>query len=230
MITHLACIMDGNRRWARAHNKMAWEGHMQGMKSLELVIQFCQKKNIKYLSLYVFSIENFNRAQEEKDFLFYELFLRKAGQFADECKKYNVQVRFIGDRALIPDFLRSTCADLERDTAVYDGLVVNLLFCYGGQQEIVAATKTIAQKVIAGLLGVEEITLDAYKKALWSYPTPPPDLIIRTGGMQRLSNFLLFSAAYAELMFLPQMWPEITEEILEDALNQFLQRERKFGA
>lgn len=230
MITHLACIMDGNRRWARAHDKIAWQGHAQGMKTAELIIQFCKKKGILHLSLYLFSLENFNRSQEEQHFLFYELFLNKANQFMRECKEHNVHVRFVGDRLLFPDRVNDMCRLIELETADCDGLFLNLLLCYGGQQEIVAATKIIAQEVASGRLKADAITLDEYKKALWSYPTPPPDLIIRTGGMQRLSNFLLFSAAYSELMFLPEMWPDVTEEIMEEVLNQFLKRERKFGA
>lgn len=230
MITHLACIMDGNRRWARAHNKIAWQGHAQGMQTAELIIQFCKKKEIRHLSLYLFSLENFNRSQEEQHFLFYELFLNKAESFMRQSKDHNVNVRFVGDRELFPARIKEICSLIEEETALCDGLFLNLLLCYGGQQEIVAATKIIAQKVASGSLSSDAITIDEYQKALWSYPTPPPDLIIRTGGMERLSNFLLFSAAYSELLFLPQMWPDMTEEILEDALNEYLQRERKFGA
>lgn len=229
MITHLACIMDGNRRWARAHNKMAWEGHKEGMKTAEAIIKFCKKKAIPHLSLYLFSLENFNRTQEEQHFLFYELFLKQAEQFMRECKKNNVAIRFVGDRSYFPERIETACSQLEQETSSCNGLFLNLLFCYGGQQEIVAATKIIAKKVIAGTLDMDAITIDEYKKALWSYPSPPPDLIIRTGGMQRLSNFLLFSAAYTELIFLPQMWPDVTEEIMEEVVEEFLKRERKFG-
>lgn len=229
MITHLACIMDGNRRWARAQGKMSWEGHVQGMKTAELVIRWCKEKGIPHLSLYLFSLENFNRSSQEKHFLFYELFLQKAQEFMRECKQHNIQIRFVGDRTAFPAKVDAMCESLESETAACDGLFLNLLFCYGGQQEIVAGAKSIAQKVLLGQLELQEITTDTFTKELWTYPTPAPDLIIRTGGMQRLSNFLLFSAAYAEFVFLPQMWPEITQDHLNDALQQFVNQKRNFG-
>lgn len=229
MINHLACIMDGNRRWAQDRNKMNWEGHMQGMKAAELVIRWCKEKKIPYLSLYLFSVENFNRSEQEKHFLFYELFLQKAEQFMIECKKNNVRITFVGDRTLFPDKVDEMCSALEGETAGCDGLFLNLLFCYGGQQEIVAAAQSVAKKVLLGQLRTEDITVQAYAKELWSYPAPPPDVIIRSGGMQRLSNFLLFSGAYAELIFLPQMWPDITNEILNSVMEQFVEKKRTFG-
>ena len=229
MITHLACIMDGNRRWARAQGSMAWEGHAEGMKAAQRVIQWCAQKKISHVSLYVFSLENFNRSEQEKHFLFYELFLQKAEQFLAECKQHNVRITFVGDRFLFPEKVAQMCSFLESETAACDALFLNLLFCYGGQQEIVAATQVIAQKVAEGQLLPEHITVDEYAKALWSYPTPPPDVIVRTGGVQRLSNFLLFSAAYAELIFLPHMWPEMSDLIMEEVLEEFLKRKRNFG-
>lgn len=229
MITHLACIMDGNRRWARSQGKLSWEGHAQGMKTAELVIRWCKEKNIPYLTLYLFSLENFNRSSEEKHFLFYELFLQKASDFMHECKKNNVRVRFIGERALFPEKVGDMCLLIEQETAFCDGLFLNLLLCYGGQQEIVAAARSVAQKVSLRELSPKDVTIDVFAKELWTHGSPPPDLIIRTGGMQRLSNFLLFSSAYAELIFLPQMWPDLTQEILNDSLQSFVKQKRNFG-
>lgn len=227
-ITHLACIMDGNRRWAQQHGLKKIEGHKAGIEAAKKTIEFCLQKKIKYLSLYTFSTENFNRAQDEVQGIF-ELMAHEAHKGVDEFKKHDIRVRFIGDRALFPAQLVPLLEQFETETAHCHTLHVSFLFCYGAQQEIAAAAKNIARKVKAGEIGEDDITPELVSKHLWTHEIPPPDVIVRTGYVSRLSNFLLFQAAYAELFMLDCFWPDITTQKLQDVYDQYLNRHRRFG-
>lgn len=228
-IKHLGIIMDGNRRWAKSHGYKPWIGHKKGVEPVRTTLEFCIKNQIPYLTLYVFSLENFNRPQQELAYLFDVLAQQIADQELDKLFKEGIKVRFIGERSLFPEKLKTLIEDIETKTQHGTKLNVNLLFCYGGQQEIVAACKKLAQKCAQGILMPEEITPELFADSLWSAPVPPPDLIIRTAGDQRLSNFLTWSAAYSELTFLPCFWPEITQEMLIKTVNNFYNRKRTFG-
>lgn len=227
-LIHMACIQDGNRRWAKQHGLEKIEGHKAGIEATKKTIEFCLEKKIKYLSLYTFSTENFNRSAQEIKGIF-ELMLQEAQKGIDEFKKHDIRVRFIGDRSLFPAQLVPYIDQFEKETAQCDTLHVSFLFCYGGQQEIAAAAKNIAHKVKAGELDEDDITPELFEKHLWTHELPAPDVILRTGSVSRLSNFLLYQAAYAELFMLDCFWPDITKEKLQDVYDQFVKRQRRFG-
>lgn len=229
MLTHLACIMDGNRRWAAQQNLAKLFGHKKGIETISTVADFCLAKKIPYLSLYAFSIENlYNRSSEEQSYLFGKL-AQEAAEDIDIFKQKNVRIQFIGDRTLFPQTMQSIGEKIEKETAHCTALILNLLLCYGGQQEIVAATKRIAIQVAQGVLKESDITPQLFAQHLWTAAIPAPNLIIRTGNQQRLSNFLLYQAAYSELYFLDCMWPDISETELEKALTYYHECRKMFG-
>lgn len=226
---HLACIMDGNRRWAKQHKLQALLGHRQGAESIQRVIDFCLKNRIKYLSLYTFSIENFNRSKEECTYLF-DLISTEVKNRLDDFIKYKIRVRFIGDRSLFPKSVKPAIDEIEAATQHLDALHINFLFCYGSRQEIIGGIKSLVKKVKDGLISEDDISEDLFNQHLWTADIPDPDLIVRTGGVVRLSNFLLYQAAYSEFYFLDCFWPEISEQHLQGALNYFNECKRNFGS
>lgn len=229
MIQHLACIMDGNRRWAKKQGLTPWFGHNQGAESVKKVIQFALDNNIKYVSLYTFSIENFKRSEQEVSHLF-SLLITVLTENLAKFIEQGVHIRFIGDETLFPEVIRATIATVEEKTRDCSALNLNLLFCYGGQQEIFGAVKKMITHIKNGFLALEDFTEEIFKKYLWMGNIPEPELIIRTGGTKRLSNFLLFQAAYSELCFLDCLWPEITEQDLAGALSEFKRIQRNMGS
>jgi undecaprenyl diphosphate synthase len=228
-LQHLACIMDGNRRWAKEHGLSSVEGHKEGINKSKLIIEFCLEKKIPYLSLYIFSNENFKRSAQELKSIF-ELMLLEAKNGCEEFKKQDIRIRFIGDHNLFPEQLRPYLDQFEKETAHCKTLQATFLFCYGGRQEIASAAKTIAHKVKIGELAEDEITPEIFAQYLWTRELPEPDLIIRTGFVSRLSNFLLYQAAYAELYMLDCYWPDITKEKLQRVYDHYMNCERRFGA
>lgn len=220
--------MDGNRRWAKKQGLAAAYGHRQGVEAVKRAVDFCLKKQISYLSLYTFSIENNQRSSEEKNYLF-ELMISEATKGIEEFIAHSVRVCFVGDRTLFPAHLVPLCENIERKTAAGTALQFNILFYYGGRQEIVGSVKQIIRQVRAGLLTEDDITEHLIAQHLWMGAVPEPDLIIRTGGFKRLSNFLLYQAAYSELYFLDCLWPEMTTEHLEEAFSYFNTGKRNFG-
>lgn len=229
MIKHLACIMDGNRRWAKKQGWLPWDGHKEGVKAAQRVVDFCLQQSIPYLSLYTFSHENFRRPLEEQHFLFNVLFKEIRQKLIHELLQKNVRLSFIGDRSLFPASVQQDCDEIEAMTATATALHVNLLFCYGGRQEIVAGIKKIMARVQAGDFLPTELTDALFEDYLWTAGIPAPDLIVRTGGVQRLSNFLLFKAAYSELFFLDCLWPDLTKDHLMQVMQSFEVRQRNFG-
>lgn len=229
-IKHLGIIMDGNRRWAKKNGFKPWIGHKQGVDPVKTTLEFCLKHKIPYVTLYAFSLENFKRSQEELHYLFDILAQELADKELNNLFEKGIQVRFIGDKNKFPEQLRETVHTVETKTAQNNKLIMNILFCYGGQQEILAATQAIARCVATGTLKPEDITPDVFENALWTGIMPGPDLIIRTGGAQRTSNFLVYQSAYSELLFLDCYWPEITEQHLIDAVIQYESTQRRFGA
>jgi len=220
MISHLALIMDGNRRWAKERNLFSWQGHKKGVDTVEMAIAFCLKQNIKYLSLYTFSLENVNRSADEKKYLFQliDLLCDRVQEFIDK----KIRVRFVGDTSLMPQHLQNVCAEVEAKTDHGQHLQCNFLFYYGGRQEIVAAAQKLQDQNIS-------ITEESLRKHLWSGDIPDPELIIRTGGYHRLSNFLLFQSAYSEIIFLDTLWPDLTDQDLLDVLHGYLQVQKNIG-
>lgn len=229
-IKHLACIMDGNRRWAKKHGWLPWDGHREGLNAARRVVDFCLIQSIPYLSLYTFSLENFRRPQDELNFLFRVLLQEAKKQLIAECVHKGVRVYFVGDRAKFPQEMLSVCEEIEQKTKEGCSLRVNLLFCYGGQQEIISGIQDIIHKVKSGQIAEQDVSQELFERSLWTAEIPEPELIVRTGGIRRLSNFLLFKAAYSELFFLDCFWPEITHDHLGDVIESFYMRQRNFGS
>lgn len=226
---HLAMIMDGNRRWARENKLEALSlGHKEGMESIKRSIKFCLDKNIKYLSLYTFSLENFRRGEKEKKYLFDSLnnYLR---EHLEEFIEKEVRLRFVGDRDYFPSIVVDRINEAEEKTKNLEKLCVNFLFCYGSKQEIIHAAKKVAKKVKDGDLDINEIDEDSFRKEMWMNGAPDPDVIVRTGKTLRISNFLLFQAAYSEFIFLDCYWPEVDEAVLQSCVDRFYEVKRNFG-
>ncbi|KKP24356.1 MAG: Ditrans,polycis-undecaprenyl-diphosphate synthase ((2E,6E)-farnesyl-diphosphate specific) [candidate division TM6 bacterium GW2011_GWF2_28_16] len=228
MLQHLAIIPDGNRRWAKQNKLKTILGHKSGMEAFKRTIKFCMEKGIKYLSFYTFSLENFNRPEEEKNYLF-SMLAEQASSQLNEFVEKQIRVRFIGDRSFFPEHLKPVIEKLEDATKSFDRLNLNLLFCYGGRREIVLAVKDIALKFKSGDLDINNITEESFFNYLWTTGIPDPELVIRTSNRARLSNFLLYQAAYSELMFLDIFWPDITDLHLQKCLADFENIERNFG-
>ncbi len=213
MITHLACVMDGNRRWAQRQGLLSFNGHRAGAQKVEMVMNLCLQLQISYLSLYTFSLENFQRSAEEKSYLF-DMIAQQAEQYLSRFVEQGVSVKFIGNLLLFPDTIQQICHRVEQQTKEGTKLQINFLFGYGARQEIFAAAQKCAAKMMTGTI----ITQQDFAAELWTCGIPDPDLIVRTGGQKRLSNFLLYQAAYAEIRFLDTLWPDITEKNLLDAI------------
>lgn len=226
MITHLACIMDGNRRWAKKRLLPTWAGHKKGAEKAKEVIDFCLKKKIAYLSLYTFSLENMaGRSQEEKSYLFGDL-AREIKSFVPEFIQKGIRLCFMGDATLFPAELATVFADAQEQTKRGTVLQCNILFCYGSRQEIRHAAQEYA-KVYAN--SPQACSDELFHSLLWTGNIPDPDLIVRTGNVQRLSNFMLYQAAYAEIRFLSCMWPELSMQELEDMLYSCVMAQKNNG-
>lgn len=229
MLKHIAFIMDGNRRWAKSRGLPAVLGHREGVKTVERVTQYCLEHQIEYLTLYAFSLENFKRSAEEKSCLF-ELIASGVRSYANKFMEHGIQINFIGDREKFPTSVRESCQETEHLTAQNQRIRVNILFCYGGQQEIIAAVQSCAQQVCAGTLALDQLTTERFGQELWSGKFPAPELIVRTGGSPRLSNFLLFQAAYSELFFTDTFWPAFSNEELGVIIDNYKAVKRNFGS
>ncbi|MCK4650852.1 di-trans,poly-cis-decaprenylcistransferase [Candidatus Babeliales bacterium] len=225
---HLAIIPDGNRRWAKKNKLKSILGHKKGLDAFDIAVKFCLKNNIKYLSIYIFSLENFNRSEEEKKYLF-DLLIELVVENVSKFIKQRVRVRFLGNKDYFPQKVKPAIERMEKETAYLDKLNLNFLFCYGAKNEIVNAVKQLATKVKNGILDVEDIDEESISKSLWTTGIPDPDLIIRTSNRFRLSNFLLYQAAYSEIKVIDCYWPEITENHLEECCKDFKNIQRNFG-
>lgn len=228
-LNHLAIIMDGTRRWAKKQGLQSYAGYREGgFAAVKRSVLFCIARGIKHLSLYTFSLENFKRPQYEQDVLF-DTIVQEGMSALPFFQEHNIRIQFVGDRTRFPERVLSTCQALEDQTKGNTGCNVNLLFCYGARQEMVCGIKKMVHKIKTGLLKEDDISEETFAECLWTQGTPEPELIIRTSGVKRLSNFLLFQAAYSEFYFLDCLWPDITEEHLTEATASFLTAQRNFG-
>ncbi|MCW2001673.1 undecaprenyl diphosphate synthase [Xanthomonas arboricola] len=225
---HIAIIMDGNGRWAQRRRRPRVIGHRAGARAVNRTIDFCLDKGVSALTLFAFSSENWGRPQDEVDALM-KLFLHALDREVEELQRRGVQVRFIGDRSRFAAPLRDRMAGAERITAANTRLVLSIAASYGGRQDIAMAARALAVEVAAGRLQPEQIdeALLAGRVALADLPAP--DLFIRTGGDTRISNFLLWQLAYTELWFTETLWPEFDAGVLQQALDDYAGRERRFG-
>ena len=229
---HIAIILDGNRRFAKRLMLKPWMGHEWGKEKVEKLLDWCVELGIKELTLYAFSVENFNRPKEEFNYIM-KLFreacqqLKTDSRLQEKRDKLGIRVRFLGRLEMFPEDIRKLMLELMEKTAQNTGLMVNFCMAYGGRQEINDAAKRMASDVEKGKISADAINDETLKQYL--YLPEEPDLIIRTGGEQRLSGFLLYQGSYSELFFLGKMWPEFEKEDLVQIIEEFKQRRRRFG-
>ena len=228
MPKHLAIIMDGNGRWAKKRFLPRFAGHQAGVKAARQIVQSCIKKNIQVLSLFVFSNENWRRPPDEVSLLM-ELFLNSLEQEISALHKNNVKLRFIGDRSRFNEKLCQKILEGEQLTHQNTGMTLIIAADYGGHWDICQAATKLAQEVEAGKLSSADITPDKISENLSFADLPDPDLLIRTSGEFRVSNFMLWQLAYSELYFTDTLWPDFDEKELEKALTYYGGRERRFG-
>ncbi|WP_188770488.1 isoprenyl transferase [Emticicia aquatilis] len=227
--SHIAVIMDGNGRWAKQQGAMRIFGHHHGVKSVRDTVEGCVELGIKYLTLYTFSTENWNRPKLEVDGIM-QLLVKTIAEEVPELHKNNVRVKTIGNLESLPASARKKMVDAIELTKDNTGLTLILALSYSGKWEIVQATKQIAEKVQKGELAVEQITENTFSQFLATEDAPDVDLMIRTGGDHRISNYLLWQLAYAELYFMDDLfWPEFRKKDLFEAISAYQHRERRFG-
>ena len=225
---HVAIILDGNGRWAKSKGMPRNYGHTMGAKNVEVICKAAHDMGISYLTLYAFSTENWNRPAEEVGGLmrlFKEYLEEALRDFMDE----NIRVRFIGDVSAFPAEVRQLIEEVEEASAPKTGMVLNLAMNYGGRAEITRAAQRFAQEVQQGRRSPEELTEELFSQYLYTGGQPDPDLIIRPSGEERLSNFLLWQSAYAELVYFDILWPDFKTSDLDEALAIYASRQRRFG-
>lgn len=227
--THVAVIMDGNGRWAKARQLPRVEGHRQGVESVRSIVRACGELGIKYLTLYAFSVENWNRPKDEVDTLMKYLarFLKTE---IGELQKNNVRLEAIGQIYRLPEFVQEQLAKTQAALAKNKGLTLVLALSYGGRTELVEAVREIAEKTRRGAIEPAEITEQVISQHLYTKHWPDPDLLIRTSGEMRVSNFLLWQISYAELVVTSTLWPDFRKAQFFEALEEYTRRHRRFGA
>lgn len=227
-VNHIGIIVDGNGRWAKEKGKSRSEGHKAGAETLEKIILYISKENIaNYLSLYVFSTENFRRSPEEVNYLM-ELFMKWFKKCKEKYKDANIKVLFSSQKEFLKPEIVKAIDELEEATKDNTGLVVNFCLSYGGRQEIVDATKKIATAVLENKLNINDINEELFKKYLYN-DLPDVDFLIRTSGENRVSNFMLWQISYAEMYFPKVYFPDFTPKCLEEAIEEYEKRDRRFG-
>ncbi|WP_286728159.1 polyprenyl diphosphate synthase [Acinetobacter sp. UBA1297] len=225
---HVAIIMDGNNRFAKKNQMQKGEGHREGKNVLDPIVECCVEQGVKALTVFAFSSENWNRPQFEVELLM-SLLEETIHDQMPRMEKFDICLRFIGDRSRLSAHLRELMLQAEQRTANFSTMTLVIAVSYGGMWDIAEAAKQIAQDAVNQKIQIEDINVDLFGQYASLGDLPPVDLLIRTGGDYRLSNFLLWQAAYAELYFTPTLWPEFTVNEFNQALNIFNSRERRFG-
>ncbi|WP_428999498.1 polyprenyl diphosphate synthase [Stenotrophomonas nitritireducens] len=225
---HIAIIMDGNGRWAQQRRRPRMIGHRAGARAVNRTIDFCLERGVGALTLFAFSSENWGRPQDEVDSLM-KLFLGALDREVDELHRRGVRVRFIGDRSRFAGGIAQRMDKAEQRTAGNTAMTLSIAASYGGRQDIAMAARALAEQVAAGTLLPEQIDEQALGQHVALADMPPPDLFIRTGGDTRISNFLLWQLAYSELWFTDVLWPDVDAAVLQQALDDYAGRERRFG-
>jgi tritrans,polycis-undecaprenyl-diphosphate synthase [geranylgeranyl-diphosphate specific] len=232
-LEHIAIILDGNRRWASEKDLNPWLGHKRGAETVERLLDWCERLNVKFVTLYTFSTENFRRSPSEIEEIMRIAEDKFRKLLTDErIHRNKVHVKVIGRVNMLPESLQKLIEDVEKATANYDSQFLNFAFAYGGRAEIVDAAKKIAEKVKDGDLLLDDVDETTFEKYLYTshMPKQEPDLIIRTSGEERLSGFLLWQSAYSELCFLDVFWPDFRLIDLLRAIRTFQNRKRRYGA
>lgn len=227
-LSHIAIIMDGNRRWAKLHNLPSAFGHKKGVDSLKATMRACDNFGIKYLTVYAFSTENWNRKPEEVSFLM-DLLGTTLQNELQEMHENNVVISFIGDTTKLSEKLQKILKNSVETTKHNTGVNLQIAFNYGARDEIVHAVKNICYQVQSGEISLEEINEATITKNLYTKNIPDPDLLIRTGGEMRVSNYLLWQIAYSELIVTKRYWPEFNKDALAEAILEFHNRQRRYG-
>jgi len=224
----VAIIMDGNGRWAQGRGLERAEGHVEGARAVREAVRTSREAGVRYLTLYAFSVANWSRPRPEVAAL-----MRLLADFAEkerkELREQGIRLNVIGDLEELPTFARRAVEDAKAYTADCHDMTLSLALSYGGRRDIADAARSLAVRARAGLVLPEDIDEEFFHKQMTTHSLPDVDLLIRTGGESRVSDFLLFEAAYAEILFLPIMWPEFTGATLQDAFRVYAQRERRFG-
>lgn len=227
-LRHIAVIMDGNRRWAKEHNLPSAFGHKKGVESLKQVMRACDDFGVKYLTVYAFSTENWNRKKEEVDFLM-DLLGQTIKNELREMHQNGVVINFIGDLSKLRPKLQEILANAVEVTKNNSGVRLQIAFNYGARDEIVHAVKEIANRVKEGKIGIEDINENLISDNIYTRTMPDPDLLIRTGGEMRISNYLLWQIAYSELYVTKMLWPDFDKRALAEAIEDFHSRQRRYG-
>ena len=227
--THVAIIMDGNRRWARKRNIDYRLGHKEGDKTLEKIVRYAKKAGIKYITVYAFSTENWKRTSEEVSALML-LLKTYLDDYAKRADTENIKVKVLGDISALTPGLQKSIKKCEERTKDNDGIYFSICINYGGRDEIVHAVKNIAQDVKDGKIKIEDINENLVNNYLYTKEIPDPDLIIRTSGELRTSGFLTWQSVYSEYLFMDKYWPDFSEDDIDFAIKEYQKRNRKFGA
>ena len=229
MPKHIAIIMDGNRRWAKANGLPVALGHKKGAETLEKIVKHANKIGLEYITVYAFSTENWKRTEEEVKALMI-LFQNYIDKYSKLAESENIKVRFIGDFTAFSDRLQKGIQDCMNNTKNNTGVTFSIAMNYGGRDEILNAVKQIAKKVQDGEISIENISEHTVSDNLYTKKIPDPDLLIRTSGEMRTSNFLPWQIVYSEFLFVDKNWPDFSEEDLDNAILEYQKRTRKFGA
>ena len=228
MPQHVAIILDGNGRWAKQNGKLRRQGHKAGADNVETVMDLLIDMGVKYMTVYAFSTENWKRAEDEVSYLM-SLMKRYLIQNKKDAIERRTRIRVLGERSRLSKELQDLIQDIEETTKEYTNFNLTFAINYGGRDEIVRAVRKAAADAAAGKISPEEITEQSFATYLDTEGMPDPDLMIRTSGEERISNFLLWQLAYSELYFTPVYWPDFTEEELEKAMVSYAMRDRRFG-
>ena len=225
---HIAIIMDGNGRWAKKRGMPRTFGHKKGAENVVKITRAMKESGVKYLTLYAFSTENWQRSKDEVDALM-QLLNEYLDKELKEIMDNNVRIVLIGERYMLSDSIQAKMAFLEKESEKNTDLTLCIALSYGSRQEILSAVKKIAAKVKEGSIDISQITQDVFSEELYTKEIPDPDVLIRTSGEQRISNYLLWQSAYTELFFTNTLWPDFGKDELWDIINKFNHRERRYG-
>ncbi len=227
-INHIAFIMDGNRRWAKKHNLPIAMGHRKGAETLTEIAKVAKNMGVKYMTVYAFSTENWGREEAEVNALM-DLLRHYLDTGFKELKENDVRIIFIGEKYMLADDIKQKIAQIEQQTAENKSATLCVALSYGSRQEIIQAVRQVAEEVNSGKLSLNDINVDKFTKYLYTRDIPDPDLVIRTSGEKRISNYLLWQTAYSEFYFSDTLWPDFSKEELKHIIEDYSKRERRYG-